>query len=140
MNFNPDKALKNQNLDSRIIDIFKIEANSFLEELKIRKLEVILTPAPDPHHEGHKIRTVVNENPEWYKNLYWKYYPNFRRDRTSNALKRLINLEDKNFMKSKYKYDAVIRELIYTILIEGYHIHGHKIYPENNIVKKYFKE
>ncbi|MEK6907112.1 MAG: hypothetical protein AABW45_01150 [Nanoarchaeota archaeon] len=140
MKFDPDKSLRNQSLDYRIIKIFKQEANSFLEELKHRKLEVILVPAPDPHHEGHKIRQKVNDNPEWYRELYWKYHPNFRRDRTLKSLNRLVNLEDGNFITHSYKYDAVMRELIYSVLIEGYYIDSHIIYPENPRIVKYFKK
>ena len=138
--FDPDKSLKSQNLDSRVIKVFKQEANSFLEELKHRKLEVILVPALDPHHEGHKIRMAVNENPEWYKKLYWHYHPNFRRDRTLRSLRRLSDLRDGNFKVHDYKYDAIMRELIFEVLTEGYHIDGREAYPVNSLIRKYFKK
>ena len=38
-----------------------------LHEMDLKKLDVVLIPAPDPQFIGHKIRVVQNENPEWYR-------------------------------------------------------------------------
>jgi hypothetical protein len=140
MKFNPNRSIKNQDLSEKIVEIFKNKAEFFLEELMHQKLEVILIDAPYSQYEGHKIRAVVNENPKWYKHLYRKYYPNFRRDRTLKSLKRLAELKDKNFVKRKYKYDAIFREFIYEILINGYYSKNYLVYPINKEVEEYFRE
>ena len=44
-------------------------ASELLYELSISRLEVCLIPAPNPKHAGHMVRSVVNENPAWYRRL-----------------------------------------------------------------------
>jgi hypothetical protein len=40
-----------------------------LRQLKNERLDVVLVAAPDARHSEHKIRTVQNENPWWYREL-----------------------------------------------------------------------
>ncbi len=140
MNFNPDLPLKSQSLDKKIIEIFREQADSLYDELKKNKNKIILVPAPRQMHHSHKIRKISEYNPFWYSDLYWNYYPNFRRDRTYKSLNRIINLNDMPFKKSKYKYDSIMREFIYKILIEGYYYKYSKTIPENLEFKEYFKK
>ena len=40
-------------------------------ELDHERLQVELTPAPEPMHSGHRVRTVTASNPDWYRDLVW---------------------------------------------------------------------
>lgn len=63
-------------------------------ELLERKLEVVLTPAPEPKHVGHCIRTVVNQPPSWFSqfaNRYMRSSPRQPRPRP-NYIKRRATL------------------------------------------------
>ncbi len=52
----------------------KTMAEQFLHEMEIYPgLEVCLTPAPDPKHSGHGVRTVCSQNPPWYRKFAAKY-------------------------------------------------------------------
>lgn len=42
-------------------------AQEMHDELALFRLEVILTPAPEPRHRGHMVRTVAMTNPGWYR-------------------------------------------------------------------------
>lgn len=45
----------------------RLRAARALRELARHRLRVVLVPAPDPHFDGHKVRAVVDRNPEWYQ-------------------------------------------------------------------------
>jgi hypothetical protein len=45
----------------------RLRAARALRELRERRLLVVLVPAPVPHFSGHKVRAVVQRNPEWYQ-------------------------------------------------------------------------
>ena len=103
-------------------------------------MEVILVPAPEPRHYDHRIRKVVSRNPKWYRELYGSN-KNFRRDRSFNALIRIKKSNDAYCNKSKYRYDAVYRELIFKRLMEGYSDERYDYeYPSNNNVRRFFKK
>jgi hypothetical protein len=58
-----------------------IFARRALMELEHQFLQVVLTPAPHPHFEGHMIRSVVNQNPKWYQDFvrsFWGWHGKHR--------------------------------------------------------------
>lgn len=124
-------------LPKKLRYLFKNEAKHLIAELKLYNLEVILTPAPEQKHYNHQIRRVVNRNPIWYREFY-SQYKNFRRDRSFNALKRILKSQDGIFQGLKYKYDAVYRDLIYKRLIEGYIDDIGLQHPASNYVRNFF--
>ena len=138
MKFNPDLSIKEQKLDKRIIKMFTEQADFLYYDLKNNKNKIILVPAPRPMHYSHKIRQRAEYNPAWYSEIYWQYYPNFRRDRTFKSLNRIIYLEDGEFKGRMYKYDSIMREFIYEILTDGYYCEGYKIMEENLEFKLHF--
>lgn len=117
-----------------------------LGELKENKLQVVLTPAPEPKHENHMVRKVESSNPEWYSVLYEqeKY---FRRERVVCALQRISQFKDRHYkkygdsvpdrFKIKYKYDSILRDLVFERLTKGYDCQGIEI-PPNEEVRNYF--
>lgn len=134
MDWSPDRPI---NELSENIRRFYIENAKFLyNDLKSNRLEVILIPAPKPMHRSHMIRAVQNQNPEWYRDLYWSI-PHFRRDRSLRALDRIRKQEDRLFRVLPFKYDSIYRELIHNRLIEGFRENGY-VTPPNNEVRKYF--
>jgi hypothetical protein len=46
---------------------------SMYEELRRTRLSVVVVPAPDPKHQGHKIRVVDEQNPWWYREICSRY-------------------------------------------------------------------
>lgn len=71
-------------------------AREMAEDLKARRLEVALVPAPRPRHFGHQIRAVVDENPLWYRQLCAEV-SSLRRDyrgaKFKTAIKRLESIK-----------------------------------------------
>ncbi len=61
---------------------------SMADDLRERKLEVVLSDAPSPAFEGHKIRVVNNNNVGWYRELREKY-PNAYRANVEYLVERL---------------------------------------------------
>ncbi len=51
-----------------------------LAELESNQLEIVLTPAPRPAHEGHMIRVRAGQNPRWYRE-HCARFPSSRRRR-----------------------------------------------------------
>lgn len=49
------------------------KAAELLNELDYKRHEVVLIPAPEPRHSGHKIRVAQNSNPSWYSRLCSEY-------------------------------------------------------------------
>lgn len=69
----------------------RILANAALEELSVRRLQVVLVPAPEAHFSGHMVRAVENRNPEWYRDLIGGYPEGFvKRCRIEKALRRVV--------------------------------------------------
>jgi hypothetical protein len=46
---------------------------SMLVELRRTRLSVVAVPAPDPRHQGHKVRVVEEQNPWWYREICSRY-------------------------------------------------------------------
>ena len=78
------------------------------KELVESGLEVILVPAPDPRHCGHKIRASSTQNPDWYKSICDRFPQKrdrklrgtyVKRDRVLKALRDLIG---KGSSRSRY--------------------------------------
>ncbi len=74
---------------TRIRTVVLAEAEIMLGELEEFYLHVELLPAPEPMHTGHKVRTVVNENPAWYK-YAWGILRNSNRERIKRTLARIV--------------------------------------------------
>lgn len=125
-------------LPDSIREIFIRHAGCLLKELESRRLEVLLIPAPDPKFEGHKIRVAENSNPDWYQELYHSYR-HFRRDRSKKALSRIKSLNDGKFIKGRYKYDSIYRELIFNRLTKGYIQDNYDIEPDDEC-RNFFKK
>jgi hypothetical protein len=112
---------------------FRRTAQELRDELENNGLEVVLIPAPEPKFSGHMIRAVDSHNPVWYRELYSEY-AHFRRDRSLNALNRIIDGFDRPFVCSPFKYDSIYRELIRDILLNGFQtVHGEPIPPESEV-------
>jgi hypothetical protein len=129
--WDPSKPLADLNNET-IRNIFLDYARFLYYDLESNKLDVVLVPAPDPKHCNHMIRKAINNNPQWYSDLYWSN-KHFRRDRSINALERIVDEKDRPFRSLPFKYDAVYRELIFEHLTQGY-----KYFPGNSLVKAYF--
>jgi len=142
--WNPNKPVISY--DPNISTYFSLDAFFLLYELKENKLHVVLTPAPEPKHDNHMVRTVESSNPEWYSVLH-EQYQYFRRERVVCALQRISKFKDRPYreydypvpdrFRIKYKYDSVLRELIFERLIKGYDCQGIEI-PPNKEVSNYF--
>lgn len=63
------------------------EAEIMLWELLERQLEVVLTPAPEKRHACHCVRTVCNQNAEWYRR-FCALYPSSRAGKLRTRIKR----------------------------------------------------
>lgn len=68
------------------------------DSLLTHRIEVVLIPAPQPKHRGHKIRVAVSHNPPWYSRLAQARGMSKRmhqggtlRKRTLKALQRMID-------------------------------------------------
>jgi len=125
-------------LPEAITNLFSAEAGFLYQDLSANKLRIILIPAPDPRHVGHKVRAVEVPNPEWYSKLYHAYPPHFRRDRSLRALERLILKNDQFFMDQncgaveyKYNYDTIYRKFIFDRLTMGHINYGMEESPNS---------
>ena len=88
-----------------------------LRLLKDNRLEVVLLPAPDKRHVGHKVRAAVNSNPAFYSRMCSRRTSLGRRDKVKTdgklkprlvrALKRII--EDRRHPQGME--DEVLEEL-----------------------------
>jgi len=145
-------------LPENIRNFYIKQAKGLLYELERNTLRVNLTPAPIQKFHGHKIRQVVSENPEWYKEIYYQYslkrkytHSKTKRQRTyldslinrpvaKNSLTRIKNQRDKSAtLFSKFKADFIFRNLIHDTLLNGdfdYEL-GFDI-PAKNKVREFF--
>src|SRR3989338_7794172 len=119
MLWNPEKRLSY--LSEPTWGYFREDAKILLHELEENRLEVVLIPAPDPQHHGHKIRAVQNSNPSWYRTLYWEK-PRIYRYLSLPSLQRIAEGRDGNFCPSNGQYHLATkyRDLIYERLTQGY--------------------
>jgi len=118
---------------------FRDEAKFLYHHLEQNKLKIILIPAPEQKHCGHKIRMVDQYNPQWYSELYHSL-PHFRRDRSLRSLQRIDKGEDQPFIDQRcgalpYRnhYDCVYRETIFKRLIEGHITEGYQFKPKPKV-------
>lgn len=101
-------------LPDYIQNSFQYMAHYLIGEMKQSKLEVILVPAPDQRHYGHKVRLAVNHNPRWWSEMYANHPTKLDRQRFMNALHRIFEACDNDT-----KYDCLAREKIKDFLTEG---------------------
>lgn len=117
-----------ENAPEQLQTAIRAEAAYLLQELRERYLRVILTPAPEPQYCGHKIRSVEQRNPQWYRDLWhthayrrrgkkWrtKIDSIIKRIRVQRALEHIIKGTDQFF-----HCQTIIRSLILRRLQEGY--------------------
>lgn len=115
------------NLPNELQEEYKNWASFLLYELKNKHLQVGLKDAPEPMHYDHKIRIVLNSNPEWYSNLYHNHPCKFARRLLLESLERFRELGVTN----QCKYDIIVYNLIKTFLLEGYEEIPPNIHAEN---------
>lgn len=116
---------------------FAEHANFLLTDLRTRRLEVRLFPAPDPQFSGHMIRRAVSYNPGWYSELYNNHRNGVARGNCEQALKRISSFEDQPETTYKFRYDTLLRSEITTQLTEGF-VFGFQEIPPDFVVRKYF--
>ncbi len=117
--------------DYAIQDSFREHALFLQQDLHHNYLQVVLVIAPEPLHATHKIRAVENENPPWYRKIY-NTHQHWRRDRTEQALERIIANKDKlsipysrqNQLVTYACYDSILRSLIFNHLTQGFEYQG----------------
>lgn len=69
---------------------FRIGAVDMFYSLNYNQLKVGLVDAPDPRHEGHKVRIALGNNTQWYKDFFANRGKNTDRQRVLDALWRMI--------------------------------------------------
>ncbi|MFB6089079.1 MAG: hypothetical protein ABEK36_04845 [Candidatus Aenigmatarchaeota archaeon] len=117
--FDPEKPLGQ--LPTRISNIYVKEAKKMLDELENNRLEVTLYDAPRKRYPGHKIRVAENHPPDWYRDIFHKNELNYRRDRTTRALERIMMRNDPPFQEDntssavpcRFKYVSDMRRIIH---------------------------
>ena len=100
-------------------------AGTLLAEMDEFRLEVILVPASEPRHSGHRIRAAVNRNPAWYSNMYHSHRW-VRRGRTEDALRRIAKGKA---VGSRFE-DLVMEEIDLRLGNDHYDEHGNEILAE----------
>lgn len=121
------------NLPDKIKRHFINQAKELLKDLESQSLKVVLVPAPDKHFPGHKIRSVVNENPDWYRGLFADI--RISRRCVIKALKRIVDWE----MRPLSVYVGLLYGLIKLRLTNGYNSECYQCYFEPvKEVKGYF--
>jgi hypothetical protein len=88
--------------------MIKAAAQELLHDLQEYRLEVVLTPAPDPRHHGHMVRAAVNQNPQWYSDLFDRE-GYVRRKTVEMVLERLGRT---GVFTGKGRYEELLRPLI----------------------------
>ena len=95
----------------------KRELFNMYDELQTHKLEVILIPASESMHSGHKIRVAANHNPEWYRDLCEKYQSNCpshkNRSKSDTKIKRqaILNFLSNPDKHQNFKYKDDLLEI-----------------------------
>lgn len=90
----------------------KRELQEMLDELESSSLEVMLSPAPAPQHDGHMVRVAYSKNAHWYRKLCERY-PRSWKTRSSTVIHRkwimtcLRRLIDGRGSQSKYANDLI---------------------------------
>lgn len=70
-------------------------AKRALEDLGREVNRIGLVPAPDPHFDGHKVRSIESRNPSWYIEFGKSFWSaprqfNLKRRRVVKALERVV--------------------------------------------------
>jgi len=74
---------------------FQKTLDMLLAHLESQPMRVVLVPAPDPRHSGHKIRVVESRPPKWYLDIaarwgYWRRgQGRFERRKLMRAINRI---------------------------------------------------
>ena len=124
-----DQPLKG--LEKEIAAYFTDQAGFLSQQLKDNRLKVVLIPAPESRHYGHKIRVVESRNMEWYREMYVKYR-HFRRDRSLKSLQRISRKQD--YPASFSSYDSRYRLFILKRLTEGFMCEGYFVEGEKEVI------
>ena len=95
---------------SRIQTTVIAEAGLMLDELEEFFLRVELLPAPEPMHVGHMVRTVTNQNPEWYK-YAWRTLGSSSRQRIKGALRRIENRTTRDGASDNVLLEIAVRRV-----------------------------
>ena len=140
--WNPYLPLSRLGMPENITKKFRDHAKFLYEDLSHNKQVVTLREAPYPYTGLNKIRVVENSPPIWYSLLY----ENIGRNRKAvlTGLLRIINSEDreykpKRYKRRRYRTHALLRELIFEHLVDGYHdARGNLITEPDNDVKEFF--
>ena len=122
MDFSKPLSVLSEEIENRC----RAEAAMLLNELKVKRLDVVLIPAPYSRFEGHMVRSNQGSNPAWHSDLFWADDKNYRRWRVLRALKRFVTGKD----RMNNSYDNRLRQLIYGRLTQGYEDEGCWIDPE----------
>lgn len=81
------------------------------DELEANRLNVVLIPAPEQAHIGHKIRVAEGQNPPWYKEFCAAYPSTVGRNSTiirrHNVLVMLKKLFTNGCVVGKYSDDLI---------------------------------
>lgn len=134
VDWNSNRPIAELPLRMRIL--FVSEARMMYGEILERKLNIKLVPAPEPKFLSHRIRVVEQDNPSWYSSLYHTY-PHIKRQRVLWALYRIVDCGDRVYNGRAYWYDAHLRDLIMSRLIDGYEDEL-GFTPPNNDVREAF--
>lgn len=161
----PDQSVASLPKEIRIH--YKREATRLLNDLHERKLRIGTQPAPKRHYgPNHKIRAVTATNPLWYQDLYRSmnkrkkhkgYTKGFtrrrsgkglhticERSRVESALSQIARGLDYPLGASRrhsgpnHAYQAQLRNLIHTHLLNGFYEDEDHAGAPNNDVRTYF--
>ena len=140
-----------KDLPHNIKALFIGEAQEMLRELDMNWLEVCLLPAPDPQHEGHRVRGVANRNPIRFRHYFGDYstrkgrstkeWYGMRGDirkRVVKALERISVANDRLMhpLDYRFKLHGIMRGLICKRFRDGYlSCEGNFIEPNADAVK-----
>jgi len=89
--------------------------------------KAIFVPEPTIHNRWNRAMKILEVNPRWYSDLY-RQHSNFRRDRSLESLERIAMGKDLDLVvgrtccvENAYVYDTRYRNLIFTMLTQGYY-------------------
>ena len=140
--FDVEKPIKF--LPEDVASMFRLEAKWLYRDLTENLLKVVLRPAYQERYNGHMIRVVESQNPQWYREIYHST-PNFKRQRTLRSLERIAQAEDLPYIDrrgavSPYgSYDTRFREVIKSRVTEGYEDVQGRWIPGDKFILGYFE-
>lgn len=98
---------------------FQQAAQDLILDLTTNRLHVILTEAPEQMFEGHMVRTVMEHNIDWWKDLYANYGKKLDKKGFIDALKRITGERPTHYFNG-VKYDKMAFEMCKKALTEWY--------------------